>query len=127
MCAVRSFPLFWKCARSVLIQLHRSFAKTFGVIRGFVKLCESLATSLFEASAAYLACVAEDTYSCVCGNLPFIERHTDLRESFDWRPEGRFCGARALKPRYRGARGPLPAIALLVPMAFFSFYELPDR
>ena len=63
MCTVRSFPLFWQCVRSVLILLHRPFAKTFGVIRGVVKLCEPLATSLFAASAAYLACVAEDTYS----------------------------------------------------------------
>ena len=57
------FLYFWQCVRSVLILLHRPFAKTFGVIRGVVKLCEPLATSLFAASAAYLACVAGDTYS----------------------------------------------------------------
>ena len=51
----------------MLILLHRPFAKTFGVIRGAVKLCESLATSLFAASAAYLACVAGDTYSVSAG------------------------------------------------------------
>ena len=89
------FLYFQQFVRPVLILVHWPFC----VNRGVVKLCEPLATSLFAASAAYLACVAEDTYSCVCDTLPFIGRHTDLREPFGWRPEGRFCGARALKPR----------------------------
>ena len=114
MCTVRSFPLFWQCVRSVLILLHRPFAKTFGVIRGVVKLGEPLATSLFAASAAYLACVAGDTYSVSAEPCHSSEdtkiygrpwaggprgAHKDLRESLGWRPEGRFCGARALKPQ----------------------------
>ena len=79
-----------------------------------MKLSEPLATPSFATSAAYLACASKDTYSCVCDTLPFIGRHTDLRESLGWRPEGRFCDARTLKSQ---ERGPLPSTAQLVPMA----------
>ena len=107
------FLYFRQCVRPVLILVHRPLCGN----RGVVKLCEPLAKSLFVALAAYMVCVVEDTNSCVYGTLPFIGRHTDQRDSLGWRPEGRFCDARALKPRQRG---PLPATALLVPMAVYE-------
>ena len=72
---------FWQCARSVLILLHRPFAKTFVVIRGVVKLGEPLATFLFAASAAYLACVVEDTNSCVYDMIRHLAIHRKTHRS----------------------------------------------